>query len=941
MSDYYRFPHTERKEVGPAERAVHPGQLPTGTVTFLFTDIEGSTRLAQDFPDVWPKILRRHHFLLRVAVDSHHGFVFRTIGDELNAAFETPLDALMAAVASQRFLQTEDWGSVSPVRVRMALHTGPATPRSGEYDGYLTLSHTKRLVSTAHGGQILLSQATGSLLSDSLPPHFILKDLGEHRLKDFERSEHIYQLVAQDLPNDFPPLRSLKESAPHHLPVQLTSFIGRSKDVAEVKQLLSKERLVTLTGPGGSGKTRLALQVASELIPQFEEGAFFVGLAPISDAGLIPATIAQTLGVTETAGQSILDRLKDYLQGKSILLLLDNFEHLMPAAPLVADLLVNCSKLKVFVTSREGLRISGEQEYPVLPLELPDLSQLPPLDSLAQYPAIELFVQRAQSVKPDFQITNETAQAVAEICSRLDGLPLAIELAAARVKLMSPPLILARLGRRLEFLTGGGRDLPARQQTLRNTIAWSYDLLHETEQQLFCQISIFVGGCTLDAIEAVAGQDPSSISIVDQVSSLLDKSLLKEVDAVSGEPRFVMLDLLREFGLEKLEASGERETIQHRHASYFLTLAEQAGASMGRSDQIEWMNRLEQEHGNLRLALEWSRTAEGAGEICLRLAGILGQFWEARGYYSEGRERLATILATETAQGSTTARARLLARAAELAYRQSDYPATSLYASESLSIYRQLGDRQGIASALVKLGNAAVEVGDYAAAPGYLEEALSIWRELGDKQGISRALISFGWAALRSGDDHLANARLEEALALSRQLGDTRRMGFELAGLGEVAMRQGNYPDATRLVEESLDLRRQLGNKWGVGVCLGLLGWIAMHEGKWDLAVRRLAESLEVRQEIGDKSGIAWCLERLAEIAVERGQAEKAVSLYATAAALRRSIGSVVDPVDQPEIESKHASLSEQLGEQGFAAHWDEGSAMPLSQALAYALKDD
>jgi tetratricopeptide (TPR) repeat protein len=400
-----------------------------------------------------------------------------------------------------------------------------------------------------------------------------------------------------------------------------------------------------------------------------------------------------------------------------------------------------------------------------------------------------------------------------------------------------------------------------------------------------------------------------------------------------------MLETLREFGLEQLEASEELDAMRLRHASYFLALAEQAVASLESTEQVQWMERMEQEHDNLRAALEWSKTAQGSRDICLRLAGTLGLFWEMRGHISEGRERLSAVLATKAAQEQTAARARLLARAAELAYRQSDYPATTSFAGESLAIYRKVGDKQGMASALIKLGNAAAEVGDYPSASGYLEEALAIWRELGDKHGTARALISLGWAALRPGNYPLAYARLEEALTLSRELGDTRSMGFELSGLGEVALRQGNTRQATRLVGESLELRRQLGNKWGIGVCLGILGWIAMHEGDWEQAVTRLGESLDVRREIGDKSGSAWCLERLAEIVFGKGQAEKSVRLFGAAAALRASIGSVIDPADQPEYERKRTSLNAALGEERFKTAWEEGRALTLEQAVSYALE--
>ncbi|HET9591207.1 MAG TPA: tetratricopeptide repeat protein [Anaerolineales bacterium] len=912
------------------------GHLPSGTVTFLFTDIEGSTRLLQQLGEKYTTLLEEHQQLLQEICENHHGSVVGTQGDSFFVAFSSAVDAIHAVVKAQRALNAHPWMDGVMVRVRMGLHTGEPQISSSGYVG-IDVHRAARIAAAGYGGQVLLSQTTVDLIATELPDGVTLRDLGEHRLKDLRRPKHLYQLIITGLPSDFPPLKSLR--APNNLPVLLTSFIGRSSEIADIKQLLSDGRLLTLTGPGGSGKTRLALQVASELVDDFHDGVFFAALAPVTDPGLVASTIAQTLGVTETAGQPIVETLKDYLQSRTLLLLLDNFEQVIDSAPLAAQLLAACGQLKILVTSREALRIRGERIYPVPPLALPNLSQLPP-EAIAQYAAVKLFIQRAQAVRPDFRVTNETAPVVAEICHRLEGLPLAIELAAARIKLLPPRSMLARLGKRLEFLTSGGRDLPARQQTLRDAIAWSYDLLEEHEQRLFRRISVFVGGCTVHAVEEVAGDDPAQFPILDQLGSLLDKSMLREVEDTDGGPRFAMLELLREFGLEQLEASGEQEEVRHRHVRFFLKLAEHAEAGLESPEQVEWMYRMEQEHDNLRAALDWSKSTAGTQELCLRLAAALGYFWEMHGHFSEGRERLSAILSKEFAQGQTAARARLLARAAELAYRQSDYPATGSFAEESLRIYRKLGDRQGIASMLIKLGNAATERGAYASASRFLEEALMTWRELKDKHGIARALISLGWAALRSGDHDLASTRLQEALTLSRQLGDARSMGFELSGLGEVALRQGDYARATQLMEESLEVRRQLGNKWGIGVSLGMLGWVAMRERDWERAIKQLGESLKVRQQIGDKGGSAWCLERLAGVAMAQGQAEKAVRLFGTAAALRSSIGSVIDPVDQARYKKNLNSLRKKLGKERYAAIWNEGRAMTMEQAIAYALQD-
>lgn len=897
----------------------------------------------QDYPAAMPAALARHHAILHQAITAQQGMVFQIVGDAFHAAFPSALNAITAALEAQRALHRQGWGETGPVRVRMALHTDHAKVNIDNYVSggyvpgeYLSLARTARLLSAAHGGQILLSASTATLIREQLPSEIGLRDLGTHRVKDFE-PQQIFQVTVPELPAEFPPLKTLG-SLPNNLPLQLTSFIGREWEIGEVKQWLAVSRLLTLTGPGGSGKTRLAIQVAADLIEEFRDGVFFVALAPIREPGLVASTIAQTLGVHESPGLSITRRLEEYLRSKSMLIVLDNFEQVISAAPLVVELLAACSQLTLMVTSREVLRVRGEHEFPVSPLALPNFSELPPLESLSRYPAIELFIERAQAIKPDFVLTTETAGVIIELCKRLDGLPLAIELAAARIKVLSPQGMLEQMKHRLQFLTTGARDLPARQQTLRNAIAWSYDLLNASEQIFFRRLSVFVGGCTFQAAQAVAGDGDPALELL---GSLLDKSLLRQLEDTNVEPRFLMLEVLREFGLEQLEASGEQAAIRLRHANYFLTLAAQSEFKLKSAERLEWMSHMEQEHDNMRAALEWTKTADGTGDLCLRLAGALGLFWEAHGYFSEGRERLSAVLAAKIGQPRTAARATLLARAAELAYRQSDYPATMELAQESLDISRQVQDAQGIASALIKLGDAAAEVGDYATASERLEEALAIWRKSNDARGMARALINLGYAALRAGDYRLANERLEEALTLHRASNDIRGIGFALSGLGDAAARQGDYARAARLVEESLQLRRQAGNKWGIGVSLGTLGLIAMRQGDWKQAVMQLGESLQVRREIGDKSGSAWCLERLAAIAQANGKAEKAVRVFGAAAALRALIGSVMDPVDQLDYAGNLATLRAKLGDTRFTAVWAEGGALTQEQAIALALNTE
>jgi predicted ATPase/class 3 adenylate cyclase len=594
--------------------------LPTGTVTFLFTDIEGSTRLWEQHPEAMRAALARHDALLRHAIGTYGGRVFKSMGDAFCAAFATAPEALVAALSGQRALQAEAWNETGPLQVRMALHTGAAEERDGDYFGP-PLNRVARLLEAGRGGQILLSLATQELARDRLPEGASLRDLGEHRLKDLVRPERIFQLLAPDLPADFARLRTL-DTHPQNLPLQPTPLIGREREVEAVRDLLRREevRLLTFTGAGGTGKTRLALQVAADLLDDFADGVFFVVLAPISDPELVAVTIAQVLGVQASAGRPLRESLKEYLQTRQLLLLLDNFEQVLPAASLVAELLASGAGLKVLVTSRAGLHLRGEHEFQVPPLAVPDPKRLPPVAALSQYAAVQLFIQRAVAVEAAFAVTSENAPAVAEICHRLEGLPLAIELAAARIRLFPLPALLVRLERRLPLLTGGARDLPARQQTLRGAIAWSYDLLEEPEKTLFRRLSVFVGGFTLEAAEALgSAQGDLDTDVLDGVASLVDKSLLRKEAEVKGEPRFSMLETIREFGLEQLAASGEEAPVRRRHGQFFLE------AARWRDEDVKaWLDRHQPEQDNLRAALVWAEAA-GEDEFLVRL--VLGTQW--------------------------------------------------------------------------------------------------------------------------------------------------------------------------------------------------------------------------------------------------------------------------------------------------------------------------
>jgi predicted ATPase/class 3 adenylate cyclase len=619
--------------------------LPTGTVTFLFTDIEGSTRLLQRLGERYPDVVMAHRTLLRAVFQRWQGYEIDTAGDGFFVAFARALPAMAAAAAAQRALAVHLWPEAGPLRVRIGVHTGEPFLAASGYVG-LDVHRAARICAAGHGGQILLSRTTHSLIAHELPPDLTLKDLGEHRLKDLQRPEHLFQLVLADGPDDFPPLRTL-ENRPNNLPAQVTSFIGRQREGSALRDGLLRPdvRLLTLTGPGGTGKTRLALHVAADLVDDFEHGVFFVSLAPISDPALVTSAIAQTQGLWETGGRSLLAHLKSALRDKRMLLVLDNFEQVVSAAPVVADLLAACPYLKILVTSRVVLRLNGEQEFAVPPLALPDFRQPPDMAALSHYAALELFMHRALAVKPDFAATQENAAAIADICVQLDGLPLAIELAAARTKILPPQAMRLRLGRRLDLLKGGARDLPARHQTLRQAIAWSYDLLDDAEKALFRRLAVFVGGGTLEMLEKVCNVTGDlEVDVLDGVAALVDESLVRQEEQANGEPRFRMLETIREYAWECLETSPEVEVVRQAHASCYSALAEAAEAQMTGPQQAIWLNRLESEHGNLRAALrggwngvrwrrgcDWAEPCGGSGSSVASSARDVTGLWPSWG----------------------------------------------------------------------------------------------------------------------------------------------------------------------------------------------------------------------------------------------------------------------------------------------------------------------
>jgi predicted ATPase/class 3 adenylate cyclase/Tfp pilus assembly protein PilF len=899
----------------------NPPNPPSGTVTFLFTDIEGSTKRWEAHPQQMDADLSRHDAILRSAIENNGGYVFKTVGDAFCAAFSTPLAALQADIDLQTHLAAE----LPDIRVRAALHTGMAEERDRDYFGQ-PLNRVARILSAGHGGQTLLSNATYDLVRDALPAGVQATDLGPHNLKDLIRPENIFQLVILGLPWQFPPLKTL-DNRPNNLPRQPTLLIGREREIEMVLALLrgGHTTLVTLTGPGGTGKTRLGLQVAAEMLDDFPNGVWFVDLSPLMDSGLVISTIAQVLGVREAGAEPLVDALRAYLKEKHLLLVLDNFEQVAGAASQVSDLVQSCPRLKVLVTSRVPLRIRGEKEYPVSPLSTPDYQHLPPLPQLTQFEAVRLFIERATDIKPDFEVNNDNAPAVAEICVRLDGLPLAIELAAARIRLFPPQALLARLSDRLKLLTGGAHDLPARQQTLRNTIEWSYDLLTEGEKQLFCRMAVFQGGRTLAALEAVCNYDGQlEIDVLEGVESLVSQSLLQQREGSDREPRMWILETIHEYAREKLQQSGEAKALQSEHALYFMALAEEAEPHLNGTKQQEWLDRLGDEYDNIRAALDWASehqhsifgvgtrnekaaaAAEGTVEVGLRIAGALWRFWVVKSLFTEGREHLRRLLELTEAEASTqerpsstsstlrsrgSIRAKALNGAGGLALRQGDYPAAQSLLTAALEVGREIRDKQSMAFSLNCLGIAAQSQGDSPSARALYEESLVLKREIGDKRGIAASLGNLGIVAQSQGDYPAARSLIEESLVLEREFGSKVGIPASLGQLGAVAQSQGDYPAARALYEESLVLSRELGDKWGIANSLHNLGSVAMEQGDYPAARSLHEESLALSREIGDKRGIADSLDNLGIVAQSQGDYKAARSMHEESLVLRREIG--------------------------------------------------
>ena len=867
-------------------------EIPTGTVTFLFTDIEGSTRLTQELGDAWPPLLERHREIARAAWGEHEGVEIGTEGDSFFVVFTSAPRAIAAAVAAQRGLAAEAWPAGGEVRSRMGLHTGEGMLSGGSYVG-LDVHRAARIAGAGHGGQVLLSSTTRSLVEDSLPDGVTLREMGEHRLKDLSRPERIWDLAIEGVPSDFPPLLTLN-AIPNNLPMQLTSFLGRQREIAEGRQLLIDGRLLTLTGPGGTGKTRLSLQIAADATDRFPDGIYFVPLGTITQPDLVLPTIAQALGLVDPGTQP-LDRLCTHIGDKCLLLVLDNFEQVNDAAPQVAELLARTTRTSILVTSRSPLRVYGEREYPVPPLGVPDPKHLPDLEQLTTYESVALFVERAVAVRPDFAVTSANAPAVAEICVRLDGLPLAIELAAARVRVLSPQAIMDRLGDRLKLLSGGSRDLPERQQTLRGAIAWSHDLLDETEKLVFARLAVFAGGATLPAIEEVVFDAGVEADPLDTVASLVDKSLVRQESEPDGEPRFRMLSTIGEFAMERLEERGEGEELRSRHAAWVLALVEESAAVLFGPDQKETLDRYEREHGNIRAALSRS-IAHDQAEMAMRIVAASWRFWQMRGYLAEAREHAERVLALPDSTTHPDARGAALEAAGGIAYWQGDLAASKPWYEAALEIARASGDEARIANALYNLSSsAAMEKDDQDSARALAKEAVEIYRRVGDEAGLGRAL----W-------------------------GEANSYYFF-----------GDFAGGIEVAREALEIFRRIGDRFMTGWTLYMM---ALYNLTLDQRAMRqlLEEALPIFTAAEDKSGYALVFDAFAALFWTEGDVTRAVMLTGYAAATEASAGTGLAKMNREFAGFFPFTLT---SDPELAAAYAEGQQLTLEQATALALR--
>lgn len=902
--------------------------LPTGTVTFLFTDIEGSTKLARQHPETWEAARAKHHSILHEVIEANNGFVFQVIGDAFCAAFHKAGEALKAAVTAQQGFQHETWGECV-IRVRMGIHTGEAEVHNNEYQGYLTLSLVQRLMSAGHGGQVLVSGATENLLRGQQPKDISLRDLGKHDFRDVPQPIRVFQVVAQDLPVELPPLRTT-HSHPNNLPAQLTSFVGREKELADIQRLLLDTHILTLIGPGGTGKTRLSIQAASALLDRFPDGLWLVELALILDPRLVPRTTAMTIGLCDEPQRPVIDMLCDYLREKKMLIILDNCEHLVDACAQMADRILHAAPdVRILASSREALGIGGEVTYRVPSLRLPDLGHLPPVESLSQYEAVKLFIHRVKSTVPNFFVTNENAPAVAQICYRLDGIPLAIELAAAKMRVLGVEQIAKRLDDRFRLLTGGSRTALERHQTLRAAIDWSYNLLPPAEQALFRRLSVFIGGWTLEAAESVCSDEAlNGAGVLEILEQLINKSLVL-MEEMRGEMRYRMLETMRQYANEKLVESGESDSIRDRHLEYFLNLTETVEPHLIRPEQLDWLAKLDADYENVRLALEWALNNESA-EPSLRFCAALGWFWSVRGYWLEGTKWLDRALSKPSQQSKNKKffRVRALYQDAALANWLDNLERMKSSANGSLTLAQEISERRDIAIARFYVGWSFDRGYDYDHAIPLMKESLKDFKQMNDLYWESVVYRWLGNILMKRGDIQYEE-KVSHHLELARKAGERQNLAEALSNWVYHLFATNRLDEAAKYAEEARTLARQirihpdeldkyyahrawlrgdynetreilievrersyaLGDRNLGSLASADLGFLALQEGDLSQAHIYLEEALAIAREVGNKESIATRLAELGNTFYLEGKMKEFKQNYRESCLLGKELG--------------------------------------------------
>ena len=866
----------------------------SAVTTYLFTDIEGSTRLWETEPEKMRPALARHDAIVREAVDSNRGTIVKMSGDGVHAAFADPLDAIHATLQLQRTLAELEATEGITLPVRCGMHAGVDERRDNDFFG-TSVNRAARIMSVAHGGQVLVSQAVAALVGDRLPAGVSLRDLGNVRLRDLASPERVHQVVHPQLRQDFPALRSL-EARPNNLPQQVTSFVGRERELSDIRKQVGNTRLLTLFATGGVGKTRLSLQVAAEVLDDYPDGVWFIDLAPMTDEHLVPQAVASVLGVKEEAGRPVLEALMKYVGDRKLLLILDNCEHLLHAcAELATQLLRSGPHLKLLASSREPLHVAGETTYHVPSLSVPEPHRTVTIQAMAQYEAVRLFVDRARAVQPRFQITDSNSRAVVDICHRLNGIPLALELAAARVRALSVEEIAARLSDRFRLLTRGDRTSLPRQQTLRASIDWSYDLLTDHERALLRRLSVFAGGWTLEAAEAVGVDgDVEKADILELLTNLVEKSL---VTLEAEGKRYRLLETVREYARERLDESGERDPTCARHLAYYVGLAERAMPELLGPTQGAWLGRLDLERENLIAAHAWCDRAKDGAALGLRLIHSAKRYWLNRGLLGL-RHRL-----TVEALGRAGAQERSLARCL----------------------------------ALFSAGQVCCFMGRFGEAIGYLEECLAIARELRDNGRIAAALQFLGMASLGEGDWATARGYLEEGLALAQAQGDKLDLAAAINALAQLDRAEGLLETAEPLYEKVLALARELGDRETIAVALLNLAMVAVGRRSADRARRMLLEVIEIAEETGSKRVEQSVLEVCAGLATSNLEYEFAARCYGAAEAQTAQTQLQRDPADEAFLAPLIAKAQQALGAGQFATAKDGGRALSYEQAIGEA----